>query len=195
MKSNFEVTETESNPQLVQIVPPNEVVVVISFEIKMGSRAGTMSLCIPFNVIEPVMSKLSQQNWFTYSRKTGNEKHTKAVQKSLGGAPLLVKVLLGHTTISVNELKGLTPGDIIQLEKPASGEMIVQIEGKNKYTGLVGQYKGKRAIRIKRNLEPGERVGISRGSRGTGGSGRSFEIKASIGAVPRSCQNRKPVGY
>jgi len=68
--AGFEMTETESNPQLVQIVPPNEVVVVIGFEIKMGNRAGTMSLCIPYNVIEPVMSKLSQQNWFTYAKKT-----------------------------------------------------------------------------------------------------------------------------
>src|SRR4051794_1174538 len=159
-KINFELTETESNPQLVQIVPPNEVVVVIGFEIKMGNRAGTMSLCIPFNVIEPMMSKLSQQNWFTYSRKASDESHTKAVQKNLAGAPLLVKILLGHTTIKVDELINLAPGDILQLEKPSNGaggggaEMIVQIEGKNKFTGLIGQYKGKRAIRIKRHLAP-----------------------------------------
>ena len=48
----FSLGEMESNPQIVQIVPPNEVVVVIAFEIKMTSRAGTMNLCIPFNSIE-----------------------------------------------------------------------------------------------------------------------------------------------
>src|ERR1700744_2030185 len=150
MKIAFELTETESNPQLVQIVPPNEVVVVIGLEIKMGNRAGTMSLCIPYNVIEPVMSKLSQQNWFTYAKKSAPDGHMQAIQKNLEGAPLLVKCLLGHTTIKVYELLNLAPGDIIQLEKPANSEMIIQVEGKNKYTGLVGQFKGKRAIRIKR---------------------------------------------
>ena len=154
----FELTETESNPQLVQIVPPNEVVVVIGFEIKMGNRAGTMSLCIPYNVIEPVMSKLSQQNWFTYAKKAANDGHVKAMQKSLEGAPLQVKVLLGHTTIKVDELIHLAPGDILQLDKPSSGEMIVQVEGKNKFTGLVGQFKGKRALRIKRAVASGDRV-------------------------------------
>jgi len=160
-KIQFELTETESNPQLVQIVPPNEVVVVIGFEIKMGNRAGTMSLCIPYNVIEPVMSKLSQQNWFTYARKAGSEGHAKAVQKSLSGAPLLVKTLLGYTNIKVEELINLAPGDILQLDKPASGpgsEMIVQVEGRNKFAALISQFKGKRAIRIKRHLEPGARV-------------------------------------
>jgi flagellar motor switch protein FliM len=155
---NFELTETESNPQLVQIVPPNEVVVVIGFEIKMGNRAGTMSLCVPFNVIEPVMSKLSQQNWFTYVKKSSSDDHIKALHKTMGGAPLQVKVLLGHTKIKVDELLNLAPGDIIQLDKPASGEMIVQVEGKNKFAGFIGQYKGKRAVRVKRHLSTGERV-------------------------------------
>ncbi|HVS69709.1 MAG TPA: flagellar motor switch protein FliM [Phycisphaerae bacterium] len=158
LKINFELTETESNPQLVQIVPPNEVVVVIGFEIKMGNRAGTMSLCVPFNVIEPVMSKLSQQNWFTYTKKAANDSDIKAMHKNLSGAPLLVKVLLGHTTIKLDELMHLTAGDIVQLDKPASGEMIVQIEGKNKFAALIGQFKGKRAIRIKRPVSPGERI-------------------------------------
>ena len=65
----FSVQDFESNPQLVQIVPPNEVVVVVGFELKMGGRAGTMSLCIPYNVIEPIMGVLSNQSWFTYQKK------------------------------------------------------------------------------------------------------------------------------
>jgi flagellar motor switch protein FliM len=44
------------------------------------------------------------------------------------------------------------------MEKPASGDMIVQVEGKNKYAGVIGQFKGKRAVRVKRTLQPGERV-------------------------------------
>ena len=69
-----------------------------------------------------------------------------------------MKVLLGHTTIRVEELMNLAPGDILQLEKPANAEMVVQVVGKNKFAALVGQYKGKRAFRIKRNLLPGERM-------------------------------------
>ncbi len=34
------VLQVESNPQLVQIVPPNEVVVVISFELTIGDLRG-----------------------------------------------------------------------------------------------------------------------------------------------------------
>ncbi len=148
----FELTETESNPQLVQIVPPNEVVVVIGFEIKMGNRAGTMSLCIPYNVIEPVMGKLSQQNWSTYTRRAATDDHVKAMHRNLGHAPLLVKALLGHTQIKVGDLVHMSPGDVLQMDLPASSEMSVQIEGKNKFAALVGQFRGKRAVRITHEL-------------------------------------------
>lgn len=154
----FELTETESNPQLVQIVPPNEVVVSIGFEIKMGNRAGTMSLCIPYNVIEPVMDKLSQQNWSSYSRRADKEDHLRAMQHNLAQGHLLVNVLLGYSSIKVNELLSLAPGDVLQMDKPAGSEMIVQIEGKNKYTGQVGQFRGKRALRITHNVTPGTRI-------------------------------------
>ena len=48
------VVRVESNPQLVQIVPPNEVVILISFELTIGEMRGMLNLCIPFNSIERI---------------------------------------------------------------------------------------------------------------------------------------------
>ena len=53
------LSRSEPNAQLVQIVPPNEAVAVASFEIKMANRAGTMNLCIPCNVLHPVIDKVT----------------------------------------------------------------------------------------------------------------------------------------
>ena len=57
------VDRVESNPQLVQIVPPNEVVVLISFELTLGEVRGMMNLCIPFNSIERISGKLTSNTW------------------------------------------------------------------------------------------------------------------------------------
>ena len=54
LELNLSVDRVESNPQLVQIVPPNEVVVLISFELTLGDARGMMNLCIPFNSIERI---------------------------------------------------------------------------------------------------------------------------------------------
>src|SRR5207302_4419727 len=110
---NFKVDDFESNPQLVLIVPPNETVVVVGFELKMGNRAGTMSLCIPYNVIEPIMSQLASQSWFTYQKKGNQEDYTRKLTRNVGGAHLELRAFLARTSIMLDDLLSLQVGDVI----------------------------------------------------------------------------------
>src|SRR3984957_7063263 len=142
----FSVNDFESNPQLVQIVPPNETVVVVGFELKLGNRAGTMSLCIPYNVIEPIMGLLAAQNWFSYQRKGNQEDHLLKLTKNVQNAPVEVRVFLAQTTMTMNELLSLQVGDLITTEKGCERDVLIQVEGKNKFLGQVGQYKGSKAV-------------------------------------------------
>lgn len=149
----FKITEVESNPQLVQIVAPNEVAVVLGFEIKMGGRAGTMSLCIPFNVIEPVMGKLLSQGWSAYQRRGSPEDKSQDIARALVATNVDVVAYLAETTITVGELLTLQPHDIIQTAKPKEGEIILQVEGENKFAGKIGRHKDNLAARITRLAE------------------------------------------
>ena len=144
----FSVQDSESNPQLVQIVPPNETVVVVGFELKMGNRSGTMSLCIPYNVIEPIMGVLAAQNWFSYQRKGGQEDHLRKLTKNVNNAAIEMRTFLARTTMRMSDLLSLQVGDIITTDKSAGGEAFLQIEGKRKFLGKPGQFRGHRAIRI-----------------------------------------------
>ncbi len=154
----FRLTETESNPHLVQIVAPNEVVVVIGFELKMTQRAGTMSLCIPFNVIEPVVSKLATQGWLAYQRRANVEDRSGDIVDSLQDAKVNITVFLAETEVTVGELLNLQVGDVIQTLKPAASDLILQVEGKNKFAGRMGKHKDSRAIKITRTAEIGEKL-------------------------------------
>ena len=116
----FKLGDMESNPQIVQIVPPNEVVVVIGFEIKMTNRAGTMSLCIPFNVIEPLVDALNAQNWFLAGKNRGEHQWEKMIATRLSDASLDIAGLLAETTMTVADLRNLEIGDVIMTEKPAA---------------------------------------------------------------------------
>ncbi|MCH8149986.1 MAG: flagellar motor switch protein FliM [Planctomycetes bacterium] len=149
----FEISEVESNPHLVQIVAPNEIVVVIGFEIKMTGRAGTMSLCIPFNVIEPVMDKLVTQGWLAYQRQTPAADQTEDIARGLASTKVEVAAFLAQTTITVRELLGLQIGDIIQTTKPTTGEIILQVKGENKFAGHLGRHNENLAIKITRRAE------------------------------------------
>lgn len=149
----FKITEVESNPHLVQIVAPNEVVVVLGFEIKTGGHAGTMSLCIPFNVIEPVIGKLLPQGWLAYQRQTAAEDKSAEIARGIGVTYVDVIGYLAETTITMAELLSLQPGDILQTSKPADGESILQVGRENKFAGRIGRHKDNVAIKITRMAE------------------------------------------
>jgi flagellar motor switch protein FliM len=155
---HFRVSASESNPQLVQIVPPNEVVVVIAFELKLGNRAGTMNLCIPYNVIEPFMDRLSSQSWFSAAKNTRSKEVEETISQNLNRAPLQVTGLLGETTMTVKELLTLAAGDIIVTEKLAKSPVVVCVEGEKKYLAQIGQLRGQRALRVVRPITVADRV-------------------------------------
>lgn len=156
MPINFQVERVESNPQLVQIVPPNEVVVLISFELTLGELRGMLNLCIPFNSIERIGNKLSANSWISPSRKTSTPETQQRVTKNLKGAPVEMVVMLADTTISTKDLLGLRVGDIITTEKDTKSPLLVSVEGMTKFRGRAGAFKGRKAIRIEDVSEPGK---------------------------------------
>jgi flagellar motor switch protein FliM len=154
---SFTIAATESNPQLVQIVPPNEVVVVVGFEIKMSNRAGTMNLCIPYNVIEPVMDELSAQSWFAVSKLSRDPMNTKRLGVSIGRASVQVSGVLAHTTMTVSELLSLAPGDLILTDKPAVEPVTIRVEDERTFWAAIGQVKDARALRVVGPYRHGEK--------------------------------------
>ena len=154
----FSLEETESNPQLVQIVPPNEVVVVVGFEMKMGGRAGTMSLCIPYNTIETVIDKLGNQSWGSYKKSQHTDENRSRLAETLDSAKLTVSAILANTSIKLDELMNLQGGDVIITEKPANAPLTLTVEGRRKYIGHVGQYRGSRAFKVERSYSVKDRV-------------------------------------
>ncbi len=160
MELELEVVRVESNPQLVQIVPPNEVVVLISFELAVGDVRGMMNLCIPYNSIERIGGKLSANSWSAYGRRQATPESVEQIGKTLCTSLVEVQVRLAQSGISAGELIGLRVGDIITTEKDVHDPLIVSVEGLPKYRAHPGAFKGHKAILIDEPIDdPSQSVG------------------------------------
>ncbi len=145
---DLSIERVESNPQLVQIVPPNEVVVLISFEITLGDIRGMINLCIPFNNIERISSKLTANSWVGYSRGGATE-HTKGmIGRRLDGSQVELIVTLADSRITTADLIALRVGDIITTDKDVRAPLEVAVEGAAKFNASCGAFKGHKAIQI-----------------------------------------------
>lgn len=147
------VESVESNPQLVQIVPPNEVVILVGFEVLLGKNRGMLSLCIPFNTIENYNSKLSSNGWVGYGRGTPTEDTRGKITSSVDGAPINVVVTLARSKIKTGDLLDLAVGDVITTEQEVNEPLEISVQEVPKYLARAGAFKGKKAVQIEAVIE------------------------------------------
>ena len=145
---DFALEEMESNPRLRQIVPPNEVVVLVSFEITMGEATGSMNLCIPFMVVEPIMSAFAIQNLFAVSRSHHEAANVAFIREGLGDSRLEGVAYLAEISLTPRDVLDLKPGDLLSTAKPADATLLLMVQGRPKFRGLPVMSHGKRALRV-----------------------------------------------
>lgn len=145
---DLEVIRVESNPQLVQIVPPNEVVVLVSFELALGEIRGMANLCIPYNTIERISNKLSANSWASYGKRQTSPDAAERIGRLLRTSMVQLVVELAKTQITTSDLIGLRVGDIITTRKDIHTPLIVKVEGIPKFLARPGIFKGHKAICI-----------------------------------------------
>jgi flagellar motor switch protein FliM len=147
------VERVESNPQLVQIVPPNEVVVLVSFELSLGDLRGMMNFCIPYNSIERIGSKLSNNGWVTYGKAITTPETKALLTNKIDRSTVEVVVTLAETSIKTADLIGLRVGDIITTEKDIRTPLAVSVQGVRKFHASPGAFKGRKAVQIQNPIE------------------------------------------
>lgn len=147
------VDRVESNPQLVQIIPANEVVILVSFELTVGETRGMVNLCIPFNSIERIGHKLTSNSWVSYSKRPPTSESIQMVTQQIAVAPVEMVVELAQTSIATVDLINLRVGDIIASEKDIEEPLVVSVEGRPKFHARPGHFKGRKAIEVMATLE------------------------------------------
>ena len=138
----------ETNSQVVQIISPNEIIALVTLNIKIGNVAGMMNICIPHLVIESIMDKLNTKFWFSQKEQELGPSYEEYIQKMIEKSRVPVRVILGKTHITVKEFLELMRSDIIKLDKDIDSDLDVYVGNILKFTGTPGEYKNKVAIKI-----------------------------------------------
>lgn len=147
----------ETNPQFTQIVPPSDMVVIITLQAKIGQAEGLINICIPYFVLEPIMSKLTTTFWVSSAiAKQSLPEHISAIQRKLERALIPVVVELGRVTITVQELLDLNAGDVLQLGTKVEEELNVIIGQREKFKCKPGLSKSKIAIKVTQVISEGD---------------------------------------
>lgn len=143
---DFAIESFETEPQLLQILAPNEAVVAISMEVRIGDTAGMMNIGIPSIIVKMLRQKFDQQ-WSVRKTKATEEEHAR-VMRLIRPAIIHLDARLQGPTLSVGTLLDLEEGDILEFDYPIGRPVDVTVNGKLKYRGEVVTAGRKRAFEV-----------------------------------------------
>ncbi len=156
IKTTMEKLET--NSQFVQLVSPNEAVALVTFNTKIGKTEGMVNICLPHITLEPVISKLSTRIWLSTSKREQSETTKKFITDKVCNMKTEIRAELGKARITVGEFINLTVGDVIALDKSIRDGTDIYVKDQLKYSGVIGAYHNKLAVKVQKVIREGDRV-------------------------------------
>ena len=148
------LSNIETNPQFAQIVAPNDMAVLITFETKIGDVEGVTNICIPYITIEPIVNKLSAQYWYSSIRKDQTTENELMIQERLDDVNVSVVAEVGSVDISIKDFINLRKGDIIRSNKSISeNELCLKVRGRSKFKCFAGYMDKKVAVQLGDSIE------------------------------------------
>lgn len=147
---DFVYVRAEFNPLAIAIVPPTDVVIIVTIEVELEQESTTLSLCIPYSTIEPIRQKLTTGMQST--RLEIDSTLIRRMESNVRSTEVNLSVELAKGSILTRELMDIKVGDIIQLKTNPTDEAIVRVEGVPKFKGYIGSYRGSRAIRLSSSM-------------------------------------------
>ncbi|MEP6850017.1 MAG: flagellar motor switch protein FliM [Acidobacteriota bacterium] len=133
-----EVIGRETRPQLLQIVPPNEIVATIVYQVQIGDSKGLMSICLPVGMLEPVIADFNKSSYSADNTISPEETNSLLKTVSLASFPLTSE--LDKVPAAVSDLMELSVGDVIRTNHSVEKPVNICIAESVKFVGSLGSY-------------------------------------------------------
>jgi flagellar motor switch protein FliM len=143
---NFSIEAFETEPQLLQILAPNEAVVAIGIEIRIGEVSGMMNLGIPSIIVKMLRQKFDQQ--WSVRKSESTEEEQERMWRLLQPARLRFDARMTGPSLTVEQMLELKEGDILDLDYPVRQPLDLMVNGTRKYLGRVGTNGRRRVFQI-----------------------------------------------
>jgi flagellar motor switch protein FliM len=154
----FRVAHLETNPQFVQLTAPSEVVIVVTFEVKVGEEVGQMTLVYPHLLLEPVMPKLNSHRYFATSQRAVSADEGEGLRLNVMKVGVTVRGVLAQVPVTIRDLLDMEPGTVLPLGRTATTAATVELEGVPRFLGRPGTVNRHKALRVVSVIPKGDMV-------------------------------------
>jgi flagellar motor switch protein FliM len=153
---SLKIEALDSNPQFIpRIIPLDQIVALVTCELKVGDMTGLMNFCLPYQVLQQLGTQLSDFQWSpsVVSGRGMTQEDITQLTRNVERAPVAVKVELGKTVVSLRDLIALQPGDLVLFDKPVGEPLAVCVNDREKFKVFPGVNRDRLAVRVSQIVE------------------------------------------
>ncbi|MGY1689586.1 flagellar motor switch protein FliM [Geodermatophilus sp. SYSU D01105] len=119
-----ELSEVEYNPQLAQAAAGSDTVMVATFTLGVGSRAGEATLVLPFSAFQTALDNAASPH-LSESAQAKRRRAFEALTERLTMVPVEVGIRFTPLEVSSEDLLSLAVGDVLLLRHPQDAPLEV----------------------------------------------------------------------
>jgi flagellar motor switch protein FliM len=147
----FRISGRDTRPQMLQVAAPNEVVLLLSFEIRIAETRGVLNLCIPASSIEAVSGSFTR-SW-QKTRREMSAVEQDALHENVGRVTVTLEAAI-QSSIEAGDFLRLQVGDVIALDHPAENPIEIRVNGRTKFEGAPGASVARTHVRLQTVTQP-----------------------------------------
>lgn len=151
----FDLDYIESNPQFLQVASERDVIALVTMNFDLDNVSDMISICLPHRTLEPIMKHLTHIRMFD-SLQQPDPKRIELLKAKVRSAIVPVEVELGSTTVTVQDLLGLSEGDVIPLDRKKTETLDIKVGTMTKFKGTPGRLGNNLGVVITNVCEPDE---------------------------------------
>lgn len=122
------VTAVEYSPQFAQVAATTDVVVVTTFELRLGEVAHPVTVCLPFSPLLPQLQAAVAPAPVSDRERAQRADAAARLQAAFAHVPVDVTVAFRSSRLDPADLVDLAVGDVLRLQHPAAAPLEVTVE-------------------------------------------------------------------
>jgi len=145
---DFEYVRSEMHARLANIVTPNELVVNTTFQIEFGPVGGALHVCIPYSMIEPVKTLLTNP---LQDEVAVDKRWVRQLAEQVQSADIELNAEFLTVQSSIGQLLRLQVGDVLPVEIPET--VVARVNGVPVMECSYGTSNGRHALKVQKMIK------------------------------------------
>lgn len=150
------IMSQESNPQYAQVAAPTDMVIVVTYEIRIESVAGYATLCIPFSSLQPHLEALSATSLYGSQNMANIAESRLRLNEHVNETPVIVSAQFRQLEMTAHDIVQLRVGDVVPLSHPLEEPLMLMVGDTATHRARIGRRHRRLAIVIDGQADPSE---------------------------------------